>query len=469
MTTKVWSIDIDGKPFIGPQTGTRQFRCVFDIDVSPGDALSFADIRVYNLNKDTVVKQRSSIVFRAGNSEREGVVFTGFVTNSFRERSPGSPEIPLRLVCKSGQPNIDRGSVQQSFGKNTKVTEVIQVLAAAWPIPLDIDYSHFADDQVLVSGFIVDGDIPAALDDLAYAYGFEWVQELGRLSVTKKNKARSTVIRKVNQFTGMIGIPEVTRGGDGIGVFVSVDLDPSIRVNSRIDIESELSTFNTGNLYLQELTGDANANGEYNVFSLHHRGDTHGDLWSTDIDGIRAGSVSPTIRSIDNGNLVWGAKVDQEFRVKVREIGARLNIDPNWLMAVMGFETGYTFDPSIRNPGSSATGLIQFIESTARGLGTTTAALSRMTAVRQLDYVERYYSNYARRIRSLGDAYMAVLWPAGIGRPDSYIMWERDSGPYQAAYAANSGLDLDNSGSITKGEAVTRVNASYLRGQNFMK
>ena len=38
-------------------------------------------------------------------------------------------------------------------------------------------------------------------------------------------------------------------------------------------------------------------------------------------------------------------------------------------MAVMSFETGGTFDPGIRNAaGSGATGLIQFMPSTAAGL-----------------------------------------------------------------------------------------------------
>lgn len=170
-----------------------------------------------------------------------------------------------------------------------------------------------------------------------------------------------------------------------------------------------------------------------------------------------------------NGKLIWGARVDQAFRVKVREICDRLAFDPNWLMAVMGFETGYTFSPAARNPGSTATGLIQLLEASARGVGTSTAQLARMTAVRQLDYVEAYYRPYSGRIRNLGDAYLAVLWPAAVGRPDSYVMWERDSGPYQREYAANSGLDVNRNGVITRGEAVASVNTSYMRGQQFVR
>jgi hypothetical protein len=134
-------------------------------------------------------------------------------------------------------------------------------------------------------------------------------------------------------------------------------------------------------------------------------------------------------------------------------------------MAVMAFETGRTFSPSVKNPGSSATGLIQFVGPTARGLGTTTAQLARMTAVEQLDYVEKYFQPYKSRIHNLGDCYMAVLWPAGIGQSDSWVMWTIG----QREYNANAGLDTNRNGSITRGEAVTRVNDEMIRGQQFAK
>lgn len=484
--TYVWSIDIDGEPYVEPQlagsnAGTgpigfgaasmRQFRCVFTVDVAPGDALSFADIRLYNLAKSSSIKQGSSIVFRAGYENNVDTIFTGFVTNYLREREPGAPEIITRLICRSGQPATDRASTRISFGPGTKVTDVLRALARAWPLPLDIDDSQFANDPVFVSGYIVDGDIATAFDDLSYAYKFEWMQDRGRIVVTKPNMARTTEVTQVDQYSGMVGIPEVSRGPDGLGVSVTVRLNPSLRINGRINLDSQFATFNTGNLFVAELSGDANASGEYNIFAMRHEGDSHGDTWNTEIDGIRPLTTPSLVQEVTatNGKLIWGARVSQAFRVKVREIADRLQLDPNWLMAVMGFETGYTFSPSARNPGSSATGLIQFIGPTARSLGTTTAQLSRMTDVAQLDYVEAYYQNYAGSIGDLGDAYMAVLWPVGIGRPDSYVLWERDSGPYQATYAANSGLDVGNKGYITKGDAVSSVNTSYQRGQQFVR
>lgn len=470
---RMWSMDIDGEPYIEPQTGLRMFRVQFDIQISPGDALSLADIRITNQIKTNAIQQGSSIVFRAGFEDSNDTLFIGYVTNVLRERDPGSTEVITRLICKSGDPVRDRGSAQGSYGRGTRIVDVLRDLARSWPIQIDVDESQFADSPLLVSGYVTNGDIPTILFSLGYAYGFDWVQERGRLIITRRIFPRNSTPTLINQFTGMQGIPEVTRGPDGLGVFVSVKMNPYYRVNGKITIQSEFTTYNTGNLYFTELGGDATANGDYNIFALRHRGDSHGNLWTTEIDGIRAGVVTPPPSSVPNsvnvtGVLVWGARVDQPFRVRVRKMGDNLNINPDWLMAIMGFETGYTFDPTISNPGSSATGLIQFTEATARGLGTSTTALRRMTAVQQLDYVEKYFAQYASRIVNLGDAYMAVLWPVAMSRPDSYVMWTK-VGQYAVQYAANAGLDVNRDDQITRGEAVSRVNTSLMRGASYAR
>lgn len=471
MRSRAWSVDINGESYISLQSGSTQFRIQFNVDVMPGSSVSYADIRLYNLSKVSGIANGASIILKAGYTDNIDAIFTGTVTNILREREPGAPEIITRLICRSGSAAVDRGSAQVSLGPGARVEEAIRALAREWPLPIDIDNAQFADDQPMARGYWADGDIPTAMNNLARAYKFNWLQHMGRMYVTKPEMKRNSTSIKINQLTGMIGIPEITKGPFGLGVLVSAQLNPSIMVSSVIDLTSEFATYNTGNLYLREVQPEAKPVGEYNVFALRYSGDSHSDQWRVDIDGIRWGT-KPDIRSIstpENGKLIWGARVDEAFRAKVIAITDQLSLQPNWLMAVMAWETKKTFSPSARNTGSTATGLIQFIESTAKGLGTTTARLSTMSAVQQLDYVEKYYKPLASRIRNLGDAYMAVLWPAAIGRPDSFVMWERDTGPYQREYAANSGLDREKKGYITRGDAVSVVDRAYLEGGKFAR
>ncbi|EPY7044290.1 hypothetical protein [Klebsiella variicola] len=150
--------------------------------------------------------------------------------------------------------------------------------------------------------------------------------------------------------------------------------------------------------------------------------------------------------------IAWGAKVSKEFKLKVIEVCERLEINPDYLMSCMAFETGETFSPSVRNPNGSATGLIQFMSNTARSLGTTTNELADMTSVEQMDYVEKYFKPYAGKIKTIEDVYMVIFCPRAVGKPDSYILYDEGR-----SYNDNKGLDLNKDNAITKYEAGFKV------------
>lgn len=164
-------------------------------------------------------------------------------------------------------------------------------------------------------------------------------------------------------------------------------------------------------------------------------------------------------------SLAWGKKVSPTFRQVIFDISGRLGCQPDDLMSCIAFETGETFDPAIVNKaGSGATGLIQFMPSTAAALGTTTALLARMTAPQQLTYVERYFRPWKGKLKSLGDLYMAILWPAGIGKPDSYVLFDKADTKYPKRYVQNAGLDLNKDGKVTRGECCSKVQAKLCKG-----
>ncbi len=169
--------------------------------------------------------------------------------------------------------------------------------------------------------------------------------------------------------------------------------------------------------------------------------------------------------------IVWGAKVGQPFVESVWWISDALTkvqgsfFDPNWLMGCMAWETGEKFSPSVKNlAGSGATGLIQFMPSTAKELGEyrgaalTTSTLAAMTAVEQLAWVYWYFRLQIERhgaITNLEDCYMAILWPSAIGSPVSAALWNKATRP--TTYRQNAGFDKNKDGIITKLEATERV------------
>ncbi|AKI01347.1 transglycosylase family protein [Hoeflea sp. IMCC20628] len=177
---------------------------------------------------------------------------------------------------------------------------------------------------------------------------------------------------------------------------------------------------------------------------------------------IGAATSRPQMPAADaDTNIAWGARVSAPFKHKAITISRRLDMDPNHLMAIMAFETGRTFDPGITNQaGSGATGLIQFMPATAKGLGTTTARLAMMSAIDQLDYVERYLTPYAGRMGDLASAYMAVLYPRAVDKDTSYVLFRKGS----TAYKLNRGLDVNRNGQVTKADAAEKVLALLTEG-----
>ncbi len=115
--------------------------------------------------------------------------------------------------------------------------------------------------------------------------------------------------------------------------------------------------------------------------------------------------------------------ISSELADLVVSTAAAVQADPGHLAALINYETAGTWSPSVKNPNSSATGLIQFLESTAQDLGTSTAQLATMTAVEQMAYVQAYLVGKAKTYGPLSiesDLYMSVFYPKAIGKGLDY-------------------------------------------------
>jgi len=84
-----------------------------------------------------------------------------------------------------------------------------------------------------------------------------------------------------------------------------------------------------------------------------------------------------------------------------------------------------------------------------------------MNVVDQMDYVEKYFDPYKKSLETIEDLYMAILWPAAIGKANSWVLFSKPS----AQYDRNSGLDTDKDGHVTKEEAAAMVRAKLLKGR----
>src|SRR5262245_9816281 len=152
-------------------------------------------------------------------------------------------------------------------------------------------------------------------------------------------------------------------------------------------------------------------------------------------------------------NLLKILRYQPNFWVELQGVAERLKTQPEWLLNVMACES--LLNHSARNslPGQTASGLLQFIEATARSMGTTTAAIRRMNPVEQLRLVERYLTPFCNRLNSLADVYMAVFRGFIVEGGDANVVVPLDnSNKERRIYLLNKWLDFNGDSKITKGE-----------------
>lgn len=179
---------------------------------------------------------------------------------------------------------------------------------------------------------------------------------------------------------------------------------------------------------------------------------------------VDVGTISATGKMVKGKGK--GSGYGPEFLARVKQIAQNVGCNYRDLLAVMNSESG--LNAQATNPKGGATGLIQFMPSTAKGYGTTTAALRSMTPIQQLDYVERILKKTKKSAGfsdshqlTGGELYALVFLPARAKR-------EVLTTSNELYYRANKGADANRDGKITKSELDARVRSRYVNDNSFL-
>lgn len=150
----------------------------------------------------------------------------------------------------------------------------------------------------------------------------------------------------------------------------------------------------------------------------------------------------PPVNQPINAQTVQEIGADADFMSEVNRVSNKFQIDPQDLLAVIALETAGTFRPDIKNPKSTAVGLIQFTEDTAKRMGTSTSALAMMTRAGQMKYVEKYFDMWnLKKGASAAEIYSIVFTPAYA---DRFVLAKEGD----EFYSKNTVLDMNRDGQI---------------------
>lgn len=163
-------------------------------------------------------------------------------------------------------------------------------------------------------------------------------------------------------------------------------------------------------------------------------------------------------------------KTSAAFREQLVAGALAHGLNPSYIAAVIAFESG--FNPKARNPDGGALGLIQWRKSVfpasakKAGMNVRWEDLPSLSAEEQLPLVFAYYQGTPIHETShASDYYLAVFLPIGVGKPQNFLLGERDSADKHPGgltlgkvYELNRGLDKNPSdGRLTVAKAAAPV------------
>ena len=132
--------------------------------------------------------------------------------------------------------------------------------------------------------------------------------------------------------------------------------------------------------------------------------------------GVRTGKCRPPGTKATKAEILKAYPAAAPIVDDIISLANELGItDPGWLANLINMES--SFNPQAVNRKSGASGLIQFMPSTARSYGTTVQKIRKMTAKEQWPYITKYLKAKPKRWSLAADVYMSVFYPWGMGKP----------------------------------------------------
>lgn len=262
----------------------KSLRINFLIQHEIGGYVSYAEISVFNLNRqsqDAIFEKYRSVVLQAGFKEMFGPIFKGEIINV--QLIPGGSDGTrgVKLFCRSSAKSIRYATVNQSLSQSANAYDILRACAA--PIGNPIIFSGDFDNLPRrPRGSVLQGNPITNLNSLAKDFDFSWTIENGITKIIRNGYQVEGDMFVFSSRTGMIGSPIVTN----TEISVRVALNPVVQLGRKIKIESVAPEFAYSDVYFTSVPRSI-GEGVYQVTRIVHVGDSHGQVWETQLNSLR--------------------------------------------------------------------------------------------------------------------------------------------------------------------------------------
>jgi hypothetical protein len=257
-------------------------RVTFSVEKDIFGIPNLCKASIYNLSESTrsrIDEEYTKIIINAGYEGKQSLVFAGNIMYPNHRRN-NQGDIITDIICGDGHFAYTTSFYNNTINKGMSRKDVFEDVAKQMNLKVG-DLKGFEDGPASTGGFALSGPNKTILDNQANDAGVYWsIQNEEIITVPIKGSIGGDVV-VFNQINGMIGSPIITE----IGISLDVLLNARLRPGSLFKVESVNPQIKIGNYYFSAVRKTLGT-GTYRINKLVHTGDTHGDVWTTAIEGF---------------------------------------------------------------------------------------------------------------------------------------------------------------------------------------
>lgn len=271
-------------------------RCVFQTQQNLESAAVLCTLVVYNMNAATegsILTEGFQIHIEGGYQEGQyGEIFTGDIVQIFRNRENGV-DYRLEIIALKGVLMFDVNYVRATLAAGSTPRAIVQAISDNADTPIGVgEVSQNLKQQALPRGKVLFGTPSKYYRDLCIGNDANfWEDDDGNVTIKKvEDEIPEDKCLFLTPVTGLVGTPVYSDDG----IHIKMLIDCRVKLYTLIKIDNDIIQRQAQQY---DITGKGNNNqlpqqyqfdqdGEYQVFSVSHSGDTWGDTWTTEVVGI---------------------------------------------------------------------------------------------------------------------------------------------------------------------------------------
>ncbi len=276
-------------------------RIKFNIRYYTTNEPTTAEIRVYNLKKDTAQKfikmEYQNIRLAVGYQGALGDIFNGTIVYVRMGRETPT-ETYLDLYAQGSDVAHNEAYVNKTLKKGSTGSDAFDAIAKSFKeygVKIGYKPEDLLKKLVFNRPYTLYGAAKDLMRDLARSTGSSWnISNKELVMLPNNSKGLEGGIRKVNSRSGMIGMPIQSTNG----IIVRMLIDPSIKVNSQIQVDegsiqrAEVNlTYGGAPLNDVPFLPSIASDGIYRVVAIDYNGDTRGIPWYQDLYVFTPGEI----------------------------------------------------------------------------------------------------------------------------------------------------------------------------------